>query len=331
MTRCISRRSFVATVCSLVLTVLLVAPSVRAEPLKVGFSDWPGWLPWQVAIEKDLFKKAGVDVEFTWFEYGPSLEAYGAGKLDGISITNGDALVIGATGRPSVTILINDYSDGNDMIIAKAGIGSLKDLKGKKIGVELNFVDHLMLLKALEMNGMKESDVELVNIPTNDTPNALSSGGVDAIGCWHPTSTTALKTVAGSKAVFTSKEVPGLIYDCLNVSKESLASRKADWAKVVTVWYETIDWIKANPDEANKIMAARIGMKAEEFPAVAKGTHILSLAEAVDAYKKGDGLKSIYGSSVVAQEFNLKYGVYKDKQDVDTYIDPSLTEGLAKK
>ena len=53
----------------------------------------------------------------------------------------------------------------NDMIVAAPGINSVKDLKGKKIGVELNFVDHLLLLKALEANGMSEADVTLVNMP----------------------------------------------------------------------------------------------------------------------------------------------------------------------
>ena len=32
-----------------------------AQPLKVGYSDWPGWVAWQVAIDKGWFKQAGVD------------------------------------------------------------------------------------------------------------------------------------------------------------------------------------------------------------------------------------------------------------------------------
>ena len=35
---------------------------VSAEPLKIGYSDWPGWVAWEVAIEKEWFKKAGVDL-----------------------------------------------------------------------------------------------------------------------------------------------------------------------------------------------------------------------------------------------------------------------------
>ena len=33
------------------------------EPLKIGYSDWPGFVAWQVAIDKGWFKEAGVDVD----------------------------------------------------------------------------------------------------------------------------------------------------------------------------------------------------------------------------------------------------------------------------
>src|SRR5210317_1659134 len=122
----------------------------NAEPLKVGYSDWPGWVAWEVAVDKGWFKEAGVDVSFEWFDYVASMDAFAAGKLDAVSMTNGDTLVTGATGGKGIMVIINDFSDGNDMIVAKPGIKSVKQLKGKKIGVEVGYVGHLLLLKALE-------------------------------------------------------------------------------------------------------------------------------------------------------------------------------------
>src|SRR5947209_4418165 len=111
--------------------------SLSAAPLKVAYSDWPGWTAFAIAAEKGWFKDAGIDVELLWFEYGPSMEAYTAGKVDAVMVTNGDALVTGATGGKNVMILVTDYSNGNDMVVAKPGFKTLKDLKGKKIGVEV--------------------------------------------------------------------------------------------------------------------------------------------------------------------------------------------------
>lgn len=69
-----------------------------AQPLKIGYSDWPGWVAWQVAIDKGWFKEAGVAVDFEWFDYSASMDAFAAGKIDAVTMTNGDALV---TGRPA--------------------------------------------------------------------------------------------------------------------------------------------------------------------------------------------------------------------------------------
>lgn len=319
---------------SLLLTLaaaLSIATSVKAaEPLKIAYSDWPGWVAWEIAIQKGWFKDAGVDVKFEWFEYVPSMEAYAANKVDAVAMTNGDQLVNGATGAKSKAIIINDYSNGNDMLVAKPGIKSVKELKGKKIGVELGFVDHLLVLKALEANGMKESDVTLVNIPTHETPKAFASGDVDAIAAWQPNSGQALKGVAGSKSIYSSADVPGLIYDVLAVSPASLSARKDDWSKVVKVWYKVVDYLNdpATKEDAIKIMASRVNLPPTEYKGFVDGTRILTLKEAQTAFKKGKGLDSIYGSSAIVDKFNTENKVYKDSQKVEDYLEPGLTAVL---
>jgi NitT/TauT family transport system substrate-binding protein len=96
---------------------LLLSPALglcaaHAEPLKIAYSDWPGWVAWEIAIQKNWFKEAGVDVQFMWYDYTPSMDAYSTGKADAVCMTNGDALVTGATGKPSVGILLNDCRAG---------------------------------------------------------------------------------------------------------------------------------------------------------------------------------------------------------------------------
>lgn len=301
-----------------------------AEPLKIGYSDWPGWVAWEVGIEKGWFKEEGVDVQFEWFDYVASMDAFAAGQLDAVGMTNGDTLVTGSTGAKGIMFLMNDYSNGNDMIIGKAGIKSVKDLKGKKIGVEVGFVGHLLLLNALEKNGLTEKDVELVNVPTNETPQVLASGDVDAIVAWQPSSGIALQQVPGSTAIYTSADEPGLIYDLLAVSPQSYAARKDDWKKVAKVWYRIVDYIKDEDtfDSAIEIMASRVGLKPAEYKSFVEGTKILTLEEAKEFFKKGEGFKSLYGSTKISDDFNVANEVYGEPLDIDSYIDPSITNEL---
>lgn len=315
---------------TIALGLLTMCGALRAEPLKIAYSDWPGWIAWEIGVQKGWFKEAGVEVDFQWFDYVPSMDAYVSGKVDGVCMTNGDALVTGATGKPSVGIIINDFSNGNDMIVAAPGIESMKGLKGKKVGLEEGFVSHLLLLTGLEKNGMKADDVTIVNTPTNETPQVFGSKAVDAIGAWQPNSGQALKALPGSKPVFTSADSPGIIYDLLYVSTESLEKRKDDWAKVVKVWYRIADYIRdeENLDDTLKILSARVKISPEEYEPFLKGTYILKLDEALKRWEKADGLGSVYGSSKVVNDFNLKFKVYEKSQDIDKYLDPSLTKAL---
>ncbi len=300
------------------------------KPLTIAYSDWPGWLVLEIARKKDLFKAAGVDVDLKWFDdYGTSIDAYTANKLDGIFIACGDSL----KEKASIIIVLTDFSDGNDMLIGKKGIDSIKDLKGKTIGLELNVVEHMLLAAALEKNGLTEKDITISKMKTEDTTAALKSGKVEAVGAWYPISGRTLKEVEGSKPLFTSKDVPGLIYDALQVDPESLKTRRDEWKKVVGVWFKCLDYLNdpKTHDDAVKIMAERISAKPEDLEKNLKGTHLLDGEGNLKALRKRNTLDSVYGSLQVADKFYLSHKVYQKPLNLDPFVDPSLvTEVLGK-
>jgi NitT/TauT family transport system substrate-binding protein len=328
-TRSIAMRHLLAS-----LLLAWTAGLVAAEPLKIGYSDYPSFVAWEVAVQKGWFKEAGVDVEFVWFEYAPSLDAFTTGKIDGLNIAASDQLVMaGASKKSSKAILITDYTDGNDQVIAKPGIATMKDLKGKKVGVEVGLVDHLLLLEALKASGMTIEDIELVNVVTTDTPQALASGQVDAVACWQPSVNQTFKQVPGAKALFTSKQLPGLIYDVVVVTDESLAKRRDDWKKVVAVWPKVLAFI-ADPkthDEAIAIMAARNGVDPKEYALIFPGSKLQSLTDNQAAFALGkSGPGTLFGAHIIADTFNRSQKIYADALKVETLIDGSIVAGLAK-
>jgi NitT/TauT family transport system substrate-binding protein len=245
-------------------------------------------------------------------------------------MTNGDALVTGATGKKGIGIIINDYSNGNDMIVARQGIDDVAALKGKKIGVEVGFVSHLLLLKALESAGLSETDVTIVNVPTDKTAETLATGDVDAISAWQPNSGQALKLVGGSKAIFTSADIPGIIYDLLYVSPESLSARQDDWQKVAKVWFQIVDFIKdpANKSEVLEILSARVQISPAEYEPFLNGTKILTLEENKKRFVDSQGLESVVGSSRIVNDFNVAQEIYKTKEKIEEYLDSSFVDSL---
>ncbi|WP_428264853.1 ABC transporter substrate-binding protein [Haliangium sp.] len=310
---------------------------IPAKPLTIAYSDWPGWVAWDIGVQKGWFAEEGVNVELKWFEYVPSMDAFSAGKVDAVAMTNGDALVVGATGLPSKAILINDYSNGNDMVVARPGIGSVAELKGKKVGVEVGFVSHLLLLKALESAGLSDDDISIVNVPTDQTPQTLASGAADAIVAWQPNSGQALTELAGSQAIFTSANVPGLIYDLLCVRPDSLVQEREAWKKVIKVWLRIADYLadEANRDEALQIMSARVGLTPERYAPLLGGTYFLGLDGNLKHFAAGsdpvagDGLDSVHGSSKIVGAFQVANEVYDQALDTSAYFDDSLLREVA--
>src|SRR5258708_27891875 len=151
------RKAGFGLIIGLVSSLAMVpARPVAAAPLTIGYSDWPGWVAWQVAIDKGWLKEPGVDATFQWFDYSASMDAFSAGKLDANLMTNGDTLVTGAGGGKGIMVMLTDYSSGNDMIVGKPGIKRLKHLKGKKIGTEAALVEHLRLLHGRQAAARKE-------------------------------------------------------------------------------------------------------------------------------------------------------------------------------
>src|SRR4051794_19449047 len=130
--------------------------------VSLAFSAWPGWFPWQVAQEKGLFAKHNVKVELKYFDsYTDSLTALATGKVDANSQTLNDTIGSLSGGAKQTIVLVNDNSSGNDQIIAKPGINTVTDLKGKTVAVEQYTVDHYLLLLALKKAGLTEKDITL--------------------------------------------------------------------------------------------------------------------------------------------------------------------------
>ena len=300
--------------------------SSSGPAIKLGFSAWPGWFPWQVAEEAGIFKKAGVDVELVWFEgYLDSINALAAGQLDANSQTLNDTLASVAAGSDQRIVLVNDNSTGNDQIIVRSGINSIADLKGKKIGIEAGVVDHFLLALGLRQAGLALSDVEIVNLETGAAAAAFAAGQLDAVGAFAPFTTQALKR-DGSKALFTSKDFPGSIPDHLVVSGDLVEKRPGDVQKLINAWFMTLDYIKANPDKALGIMAKRAGVSVTEYKEYDAGTTLFSLDQNAKAFASGTDMTHLNFATEEISKFLLENDFVEKKVDFAKVFEPRFVK-----
>jgi NitT/TauT family transport system substrate-binding protein len=303
-------------------------PVSSSTKVTLGFSAWPGWFPWQVAQEKALFTKNGIEVELKYFDsYTDSLNALSTGAIDANSQTLNDTLASVSGGAKQTIVLVNDNSTGNDKVIARDGITSVADLRGKKVAVEQGTVDHYLLLLALAEAKLTEKDIELVPLATAEAAAAFASGQVDAVGAFAPFTTTALQR-KGSRAIATSAEFPGAIPDHLVVKAGLVKDRPNVVQALVTTWFDTIKWNRDNKDAAVEIMAKRGGVSAQEYRTYDAGTTIFTRQQNLDAFTPGVTPQHLNHQARQIVDFMTSTGLTKNAPSLDGLFDDRFVKAV---
>jgi len=247
-------------------------PAAPRTEFAIGWSIYAGWMPWPYAEQAGIVKKwgdkYGITIRFVQVnDYIESVNQYTAGKLDGVTVANMDALTIPAAGgKDTSAIILGDYSNGNDAVLLK-GADSMAGIRGRQVYLAELSVSHYLLARALETNGLRLTDVRTVNTSDADIAAAFASPEVTAAVAWNPQVTT-MKRVAGTKAVFTSADIPGEILDLLVVDTEVLAANPALGKALAGIWYETMALMARQDAEgqaARAAMARLAGTTPEAF------------------------------------------------------------------
>ncbi len=299
--------------------------------VRMGFSAWPGYFPWQVSQEQKIFEANKAVVDLKWFDgYLDSISALNAGKLDTNNQTLGDTVASVAGGADLVVVMTNDNSTGNDKVIVNKSIKSVADLKGKKVAAEEGTVDHFLLLQGLKKAGMTAKDIKFVPLETGKAAAAFAAGQVDAVAVFAPFTTQALK-LPGSRELFSSKDFPGAISDHLVFTRKFVNEHPEKVQAIVDSWFATLDYIKANPDAANKIMVKRAGVSDVDYKEYAQGTKIFTVEENLKALQAGNDMNSLPYAAAKMSEFLSEAGFAKTKPDLTKIFDDRFVKAYAAK
>ncbi|MCP9915965.1 ABC transporter substrate-binding protein [Cyanobium sp. ATX 6F1] len=318
--------SALVTALSAGLLVGCQKPVTQSTPVKIGYSAWPGWFPWKVTEDKKLFEAQGVPVAMQWFDgYLDSINALNAGQLDCNSQTLNDTISSIAGGADLQVVLQNDFSTGNDQIIAAKEITTVAGLKGKKVAAEEGTVDHFLLLKVLKDGGLSAKDISFVPLETGAAAAAFAAGKIDAAGVYAPFTTQALKR-PGSKALSTSKDHPGAISDLLVCRTEFVAKNPEKIQKIVNAWFATLKTIKDDPAGTLPILVERSGVSEAEFKAYDAGTTIQTLEENRTNFKPGTTMTSLPFAAEELSAFLVETGLAKTKPDLSKLLNSTFVD-----
>ncbi len=324
-----SRKSALIVGCVFALFSLLLARTSTAETYKIAWSHYTGWEPWEYARHAGILekwgKKYGVAIQLDLInDYIESINLYTGGAYHGCVMTNMDALTIPALGGvDSTALIIGDFSNGNDGIVVKNG-SAVSDLKGRQVKLVELSVSHYLLARALGMNGMKESDLSLVNTSDADIAAIFAADENGAVVTWNPP-LMQCRNVKGATLVFDSSKIPGEIIDMTVVRTDSPDSLKKALAGA---WYETMAAMSSKGKqgrEAIEYMAETAGGTEAEFRAQLRTTAMFYNASEAAAFASGNKIKE---TMEYVRTFCFDRGLYGDAGSKD-FVGMRFPDGSA--
>jgi len=311
----------------LLLSLWLGGCATQEAPLRIAISAWAGVEPAELAAQLGYYEKRGVEVEMVRFSaYSDSIEALRGGTVDAGMHTLDDAIRYFSGGRDVRIVLLTDYSYGGDGLAARAGIETLADLNGCKIGVEIGTVGHLSLLKILEKADLSVEDVEIISIPAWEIQQEMLAGTIDAGVTWEPYLASSAE-LTGGKVLITSRDYPETIITTMTFDAETIRQRPGDVEKVVAAYFDAVNYIKENPQDAYQRMGAAEGISAEEFEAHVQGIRYLDHTANAGLFGLDDHGR-IYGKTQEIAQFLFDSGVIKTLPDTNQLLEPVFVRSL---
>ena len=220
-----------------------------------------------IVKSQGLLEKALPDYKITWtkFDSGASINTAFVAKAVDIAAIGSSPVARGLSAPlniPYQVAFVLDVAGDNEALVARNGSGvtDVKGLKGKKVATPFASTSHYSLLAALDQAGVKESEVNIVDLEPQDILAAWTRGDIDAAYDWLPTLDDLKKT---GKVLISSKQLAAAGKPTLDLGVVSTAFIDAH-PEAVDAWRkaeaQALDLIASDPAAAAKAVGAELNL-----------------------------------------------------------------------
>ena len=238
---------------------------VETTTLNIGFQKY-GILP--IVKERGTLEKAlaaqGVQVKWVEFPAGPQL-------LEGLNVGSvalgeaGEAPPIFAQAANSNVVYVANQPPApraEALIVPKnSNLKTIQDLKGKRVVLNKGSNVHYLLLKVLETNQLKLSDIQVVYLPPADARAAFERGAVDAWMIWDPFFAAAEQQL-GARVLATGDKL--VSNHQFYLADRKFAQQHPDILKtVVNKLNQTTTWVAQHQAQAAQLLQQPTGLPIE--------------------------------------------------------------------
>lgn len=239
------------------------------KPIAVAAHAWVGYESMFLARDEGWLDPQQVRLLETR-SASASLRALAQGQVQGAALTLDEVLRARAGGLPLSVVLVFDVSAGADMLLARAGIEKLTDIKGRRLGYEQGTTGELMLLEVMRAAGLSRQDITLVPLAIDQQRAAWSRKEVDALISYEPVASQLLAQDA--TRLFDSRKTPNTIVDVLALRCDALEPCcEAAVRHLIEGHFRALENLAGNPRDAAYRMTRHLDLPLHQVLSAFKG------------------------------------------------------------
>jgi NitT/TauT family transport system substrate-binding protein len=301
---------------AIALALCTGAAVAQETKLSLGLSGWTGFAPLTLAKEAGIFKKNGLDVTLRKIPQASRHLTLASGDIQCAATTVETWVVWNANGVATKQIFQLDKSYGADGMVVKAGIASIKDLKGKTVAASApGTAPYFTLAWFLKKNGLSVKDVTVVNLEPGPAAQAFIAGQNDAAMTYEPYLSSVRAAPQAGKIIATTLDYP-MIMDTVGCTPKFLEDNPKAAKALADSYFEAIEMIAKEPAKAYEIMGADVKQTGEAFANSAKYLR----------WQDREANKKFFQAefeqfSNEAADLLLEVGVIKQKPDLKAIVD----------
>ena len=213
-----------------------------------------------VAQEKGFYEKEGLPVEITNFASGSvASEAFQAGR--GNTVDCGDTPALRLWGRGAGVGLCPSASYGHmSIVVARKGINTPGDMRGKKVGVLLGSTAEYFAKLYLTSGKVDPKEVDIINLQPAEMVTGIVRKDIDAFVLWEPFGTRAMQA-SNDVYIVTNAEKYFLEWMITSTTPAFAQSNEAELVAYVRGLDAASKWSNQNREESAQIVAKNLKLE----------------------------------------------------------------------
>lgn len=296
------------------------AQTPAPAPLKVEWTAWLGDYTMIVANKMGYFKQHGIEVEPVKYDSASqAIPDLAGAKLDGGIFTMSD-LLLASNLTDLKGVMVSD-NGGVYSVVATSGIKTVRDLRGKKIGLNLHTASEMFVSYMLKSVNMDSSDVAYVEMAPQQVLQGIPSQA-DAGIVWEPYTTQALQQ--GDQVVYQSSDYSTLIPRLIAFRTAVIQQRPQDVRAFILAWNDAVNYRISHPQESIALISKATGLPTSELNLTSSLTiYTIDNNKKLFANNPGTDASSIYFIAAFNRDFMINIGYITTPPDLNTLLDPS--------